>query len=329
MRNLLYIVVLFVVAGCSAGGSQDDSGLDRAAALIQTDPAAALERLNRYDVAGFSDSAVMARWALLYSEALVANRISAPTDTIVNIAIDYYGRHRLDEQFRHASRLKALLHSPGAETDALAGALYLQKEKEYMLYKERAARSVTALAALIVVLLAAAVIVWQRQRLRIQSAMAGSLVAEASSLKAGLTQNRTLCSDLQGKLERLLSNRFDVIDRLCETYFESQGTRIERKAIADKVRSQIDEMRSDSGLFAEMEKCVNDCRSGLLDDLRRQWPAIRPDDYRLMVYLACNLSNRSIAALLGENIDVVYKRKSRLKARIAELGSDRFLSVFS
>lgn len=33
----------------------------------------------------------MARWALLYSEALAVNRLSAPTDTIVNIAIDYSG----------------------------------------------------------------------------------------------------------------------------------------------------------------------------------------------------------------------------------------------
>lgn len=331
MRNLLYIVVLFVAAACSAGGTQDDHGLDEAAALIQSDPATAMERLNGFDVAAFSDSAVMARWALLYSEALVANRISAPSDTIVDIAIDYYGSHNRPEEFRHASRLKTLLHAPAPE-NALAGALYLQKEKEYMLYREHAARRMTVLVAALVLLAAIAVIVWQRQRMRVKDARAERLVAEASSLKNGMLQNRSLCSDRQAKLERLLSTRFDVIDSLCGTYFESQGTKTERKAIADKVRAHIAEIRSDSGLFADMERCVNDCRDGLLVELRHQLPSISSDDYRLMVYLSCHLSNRSIAALLDENIDVVYKRKSRLKSRLAALGpqySARFLSVFS
>ena len=50
-----------------------------------------------------------------------------------------------------------------------------------------------------------------------------------------------------------------------------------------------------------------------------------------MVYLASGLSNRTIALLIGESIDVAYKRKSRLKAKIAATdtpGKAQFLSVF-
>ncbi|MDE5633854.1 MAG: hypothetical protein K2I51_04245, partial [Muribaculaceae bacterium] len=76
----------------------------------------------------------MARWALLYSEAMVANRLSAPSDTIVNIAVDYYRQQNLTDQYQKASRLKELILSSD-DADALATALYIQKEKEFFLYR--------------------------------------------------------------------------------------------------------------------------------------------------------------------------------------------------
>lgn len=330
MRNLLYLVIMLIAVGCSESHGHISRNLDAASALMHTDPSAAMERLNQFDVAEFEDSATMARWALLYSEALVANRIKAPTDTIVDIAINYYGAHSLKAEFNHASRLKSLLRNNG-DTDSLAEALYLQKEKEFMLYKERMKGERIVLVSVLVLFLAAGIILWQRQRIKLKEMQNRELVSEASALMDGLRQNQTVCSDLQGKLQALLSNRFDVIDQLCGTYFESQGTKIERKAIAEKVKSQIKELKSDTGLFAEMERCVNDCRDGLLNHLRDEWPEITGEDYRLMAYLACNLSSRSIAVLAGENIDVIYKRKSRLKAKISKLDtphSGQFSSIF-
>lgn len=110
MRVLIYIVVLLAVTGCSLSRSRSEV-LEEAQLLMQSDPAAALSKLNAIDVSEFRDSATMARWALLYSEAMVVNRLSAPSDTIVDIAIDYYGRHDLTDEFRKASRLKALSRS--------------------------------------------------------------------------------------------------------------------------------------------------------------------------------------------------------------------------
>lgn len=329
MRKLLYIVCLLIVTGCSAG-SPFSRSLDEADSLMQSDPSAAMDKLNSLDIASFDDSATMARWALLYSEALVANRLTAPTDTIVNIAVDYYGRHNLREEFRHASRLKALLLNSG-ESDKLGEALYLQKEKEFFLYQERMRREQIILAGVLILVIASGIIMWQRQRIKLREAENESLMAEASALMTGLSYNKTLCLELRSKLKNLLDSRFDVIDQLCETYFETQGTKTERKALVEKVKSQIEELRSDSGLFAEMERSVNDCCDGLLDHLREEWPTIKPDDYRLTVYLACNLSNRSIAALTGETMTVVYKRKSRLKARLSSLESPykaRFMAIF-
>ncbi|MDE6042657.1 MAG: hypothetical protein K2G07_03820 [Muribaculaceae bacterium] len=309
MRSLLHIVILLVLAGCGVSATRP-AALDEARRLMTEDPGAALERLNALDLAELDDSATMAEWALLYSEALVANRLTAPNDTIVGIAIEYYGRHGRKQELRKASELKALI-SGGDHRDELATALYLQKEKEFFLYKERSARELLMLAVLLVLVAAGAAMVWMRQRLRLKQAQNEALMAEASGLES--------------KLRELLAGRFELIDSLCQTYYESQGTKAERKAVVEMVKREIEAVRTDS--FPRMEQAVNDCRGNLLDKVKECWPDIKPDDYRLLVYLAGSLSSRTISLLLGESVEVVYKRKSRLKARLKERVAPAFPAV--
>lgn len=325
MRSLLYIIILLVITGCSLSDRQPEEIL-RAQRLMGSDPTAALSLLNDVDVSEFKDSATMAQWALLYSEAMVVNRLSAPTDTIINIAVDYYGSHNLKDEFRKASRLKALIRSAG-DCDALATALYLQKEKEFMLYKERAKRELYICIGVVILLVAAGIIVLLRQRLKLKLLQNEALMAEASGLKIRIDAGRSDVDRLEKKLHGLLENRFALIDSLCQTYYESQGMKNERKAIVDKVKSEIEAVRTDS--FAEMEKAVNDCLDSLLVRVRESYPDIKESDYQLLVYLSCSLSTRTISLLVGESVEVVYKRKSRLKSRMKELVEPVFPEVMT
>lgn len=282
---------------------------------MQSDPSAALAKLNGVDVSEFKDSATMARWALLYSEALVVNRLSVPTDTIINIAIDYYGHHNITDDFQKASRLKALIHTSD-NADALSTALYLQKEKEFFLYKERVKREQFMFISLVILFFAASIIIWMRKRIKIQSLQNDTLIAEASGLKNQIVASHGDICRLETKLHGFLDNRFALIDSLCQTYYESQGTKNERKAIVEKVKCEIESMRTDS--FERMKQVVNDCRDDLLIKVSDLYPDIKPEEYRLLVYLASGLSTRTICLLLEESVDVVYKRKSRLKAKLRD-----------
>lgn len=314
MRSLFYIVVLLVITGCSFSATQPKV-LDDARRLMHSDPSAALSKLNGVDISEFKDSATIARWALLYSEAMVANRLTAPTDTIVNIAIDYYGRHDLTEEFQKASRLKALMKSTQG-FDPLASALYLQKEKEFLLYKERVRHAAYMYCGLFILLIAFCLILWMRQRMKIHALRSEALIAEASGLKSLLESSKGDVCRLESKLHGLLENRFALIDSLCLTYYETQGTKTERKAIIEKVKTEIESLRTDS--FGEMENIVNACLDNILDKVTEAYPEIKPSDYQLLVYLASGLSTRTVSLLLGESVDVVYKRKSRLKSRLRD-----------
>ena len=331
MRLLVYIVFALIITGCACSGSKTAKQLDEAQLLLKTNPRSAFDKLCTYDVSQFSDSATMARWALLYSKAMLANNLYAPSDTIINIAIDFYSNKNLTDNLAEAERIKDGLYSPSSRQDALATALYIQKEKEFMLYKERITRMKFIYGAVAVLAIALCVIAWQRQRIRLTSLQHESLMAEATALKEEIGIRKTEFYTMESKLAALLASKFNIIDELCETYYESQGTKIERKAIVEKVQSHINDLKTDHGLFAEMERNINECHAGMADRLRKNCPWIKNDDYRLYIFLACRLSNRSIALLLGENIDVVYKRKSRLKAKINSADipdKEGFISIF-
>lgn len=322
MRGIFYIIIFLFVSGCSYCNQQPRI-LDEAESMMDSDPSAALTSLNSLDISELEDSATLARWALLYSEALVANNLSAPTDTIVCIAINYYKRHNLDNQYLKATRLKEILKSTDSG-NTLATALYLQKEKEFFLYKERAERKQITYVSLLILLIAAGIIVWMRQRMKLQSALNDALIAEAADLKDKLDSGQGKVGILETKLRQSLETRFSFIDSLCQTYYESQGTKTERNAIVNKVKHEIDAIRSDS--LPEIEKAVNDCFDNLLVQVTEIIPNLKTDDYRLLVYIASGLSTRTISLLLDESVEVVYKRKSRLKSRLKEsLGADNRL----
>lgn len=321
MKSLFYIAAFFVLTCCTLSCTHSAERFDEVERLLLSDPQAAFERLNAYDVSEFEDSATLARWALLYSEAMVANRLVAPRDTIVNIAIDYYGRHGIDDKLARAQALKQQLSSGVGDADALSTARYVQKEKEFQLYKEKARRRQIVLCSLIVVLIALGIIGWQRQRLRLASVRNEALMAEASSLHEGLSRTQTVMS-------AVLLRRFAAIDELCSTYYESAGTKAEQKNISAAVKAQITSIREDAKMFAEIENDVNECRKGMAAEVK---PLLKPEEFRLFIFLACGLSSRAIALLMGESIEVIYKRKSRLKAKITGLdvaGNPILLDIF-
>lgn len=327
MRSLLYIVILSIITGCTYSSIQSKR-IAEAEALMATNPDKALEILNALDVSEFKDSATVAEWSLLYSEALLANNLAAPTDTIINYACDYYSRHSNSPEFSRAKSVKTkLLATNSSNEDALATALYLQKEKEFYLYKERATRKQIILIALIFAIAAIAIILWQRQRLKLQRLQNSVLMSEASELKQQIALKDNDRSELKNRLSNLLDNRFSLIDSLCETYYETQGTKAEKKAIVEKVKSEIDAVHSDKTMFAEMESVVNSCRDNILSNIKNALPDMREEDYQLTVFIGCNLSTRTICLLLGESADVVYKRKSRLKARLKSINPD-FEAIF-
>lgn len=331
LRVLFYWMVVILVSGCCSVSQMDELELDRAEDVMGNDPKAAYEQLGSMDISVMRDSATMARWALLYSESMAMNRMYVPQDTIVNIAVDYYANHGCDVELSRAQTVKRLLASGSPEDfDDLITALYVQKEREYSLYRERMMRERYMAGALVALLIGVGVIVWQRQRLKLQQSRSEALLGEALELRDRLNGQCEATTEMQRKVSELFNERFDLIGRLCDTYYETQGTRVERNAIAEQVKAEISAIKSDGAMTVAMENAVNDGCDGLLMRLREECSWIKDEDYRMVTYLACGFSNRAVSMLMGLSVDTVYKRKSRLRARIKSenpSAAESFLSV--
>lgn len=331
MRTLFYFLMLMVVTGCSVSNSYSNS-LDDAQQLMKKHPQKAFEKLNSLDVSQFDDSAQMARWALLYSEAMVASHLQVPSDTIINIALNYYASHNFNDELSKAKELKFTISTTAkGENDALIQALYVQKERECALFKAKVQKERLVWFIVFLAVVACGVLYWQYQRLKLQRLENDALLAEAAELKETVEAQRDTADCLSKKLNGLLGKRFELIGKLCDTYYEAQGTRSERNVIAEQVKAEINSIKDDSSTFGLLESAVNDCRENMALRFKQQLSGLKEPDYKLMVYLACGFSNRAISMLLGQNIDVVYKRKSRLRSRIKEknpVDADLFLSIF-
>lgn len=310
MRLLLYLIIILAAAGCSTAGSCEGE-LHHARAEMQSDPSAALDRLSAIDVSALNDSSEVAQWAMLYTEALIANRLAAPSDTIINIAIDYYHSRHDATSLQKADALKKRLELT-TRPDELLRARYLQKVREYALFRERQQKQLWIAWSVAALALAGGIIVWLCYRLRLRRVQTAALLAEAASLR----ETASGTDALRSAVNTLFSTRFDLIDRLCNTYYESQGTKAERNAIAAEVKAEIDALRHDSDTFARLETLVNESRDNALERLRETFPKITDAEYTLAVYLACGFSPRAMSLLLEDRIENVYKRKSRLKAKL-------------
>ena len=84
---IIAAIIMLVAAACG-----HDSRLDRADALMYPQPDKALALLDSIDPATLSGEADRARYALLYSQAQNKNNIYPASDSLIDIAVDYYDR---------------------------------------------------------------------------------------------------------------------------------------------------------------------------------------------------------------------------------------------
>lgn len=330
MRGLLIVILAFIITGCTVGTSHHVD-LDHAEQMMNADPEEAFERLNVIDVSEFADSATMARWALLYSDAMMRCGLAAPADTIISIAVRYYASSGDRLLLARSKEIQSVLSAYTPEDDALLRARYVQKVREYSLYKERQQRNLWILSGVVILTIAMGIMYGQHRRLQQQTYRNEALLAQAASLREAVEVEKKLTAGLSTVADRQFAKRFGLIDHLCATYYENQGTAAERNAIVREVKREIEALKCDGTTFATLEAAVADVHGDWLTSVREALPRLSSDDHQLLIYLICGFSPQAISIFIGEKIETVYKRKSRLKGRIGQAGgrcAELFSSIF-
>ena len=150
-------------------------------------------------------------------------------------------------------------------------------------------------------------------------------------VRLSASQNRAKY-DARQSIQRILSSKFDILDQLCVTYYETQGKTYEKKRIYEKVIELIDGIRNDSDIARNLENAVNESMDRLIQRFRDDFPALNESDVQLFTLYVLGFSPRAISIMQGISINNVYTRKSNLKKSIEKSmveNAEEYLSFLS
>ncbi len=192
--------------------------------------------------------------------------------------------------------------------------------------KERRIRYLAISVGVLILLCGIIIYVYRTRILRQEKEM---IMLEARDLRNILNEKESEVSEARSvsalakeNVRGLLASRFEILDRLCSTYFQFKGLSNERDKISNEVLSIISEIQNDRQILGNLESLVDTNLDGLMARLRRDVPGLKERDYELYLYLLLDFSPRAISILQGIRTEAVYNRKSVLKRKITESGSE-------
>ena len=190
-------------------------------------------------------------------------------------------------------------------------------------------RYLMAVAALIIFIVAIALWALYRERFRRKDELIRQYMDAANQLSRTLyskdeelcrvtdaLQRQTVDTDsMQQRIASLFREQYRVLDELCVAYYENTFDKKKQENIFGKVSDTIRTFASEEG-YAKLESVVNDCRSEVMTLLRREFPAFKESDFRLLCYFCAELSVQSISLLTDNTPEKLWVYKGRLIKRI-------------
>ena len=131
--------------------------------------------------------------------------------------------------------------------------------------------------------------------------------------------HNTLVSDMHRQIAELFEKQYELLDKLSNTYYETQGVSKEKENIFKQVKSEIDKFATDKRSIAQLEKIVNTYKRNVIGLVRSEIPNISERDITLLCYVYAGFSAKSISVFIGETTSNILTRKSRLRSKIAKL----------
>lgn len=127
----------------------------------------------------------------------------------------------------------------------------------------------------------------------------------------------------------ILTDRFALIEKLCNSYYECKGTSSEKTKLYNKVIELISDLKNNGVIANSIESIINACYNNIIDDLRNNYDKFTENEIRLYIFIISKFSIRAISAIMDMSVEAVYNRKTRLKKKISSIctDADRYISL--
>ena len=193
---------------------------------------------------------------------------------------------------------------------------FLRQELAFQHYKQRTEKVIWMLGIGLVVTLAGIAIYGIRKRMR-------QRVLRIQEEKARLEEDLEVLQTTQEKTETLKNGLFESkmkeLDKLVLVSLkEFKNEESRNHAILKLVQDTKDQIHGNKKNMANLEKWVNEYKDNVMQHLRSE--IVLPDEsyYELACYLLANFSVNTIALLMDETTNTIYKRRSRIRLLIQD-----------
>jgi tetratricopeptide (TPR) repeat protein len=193
---------------------------------------------------------------------------------------------------------------------------FLRQELAFQHYKQRTEKVIWMLGIGLVVILAGIAIYGIRKRMR-------QRVMRIQEEKARLEEDLEVLQTTQEKTEALKNGLFESkmkeLDKLVLVSLkEFKNEESRNRAILKLVQDTKDQIHGNKKNMANLEKWVNEYKDNVMQHLRSE--IVLPDEsyYELACYLLANFSVNTIALLMDETTNTIYKRRSRIRLLIQD-----------
>ena len=141
------------------------------------------------------------------------------------------------------------------------------------------------------------------------------IIESVKEVNTQLMQQKEDLNIVQQRIKQLYGDQFEVLDQLINTYLDHEGSNRNATAVLRELESSISTFSSTKKV-RDLQQIVDENFNNITLRLQSQIPGITDAEVRLFLYLGSHFSSRTIALFMGDKLENIYNKKSRLKKKI-------------
>lgn len=180
--------------------------------------------------------------------------------------------------------------------------------------KERMQRLtiIVIIVCMIVIMMTA---ITHRFRVHVKDSLIESKMSEILLLSERLKKDDKENQDLKMQAEKSMRGRWDLVNMLCNEYFEKGDNEKLKAGIISKVDKEMERICSRKHM-EEIETLVNNSMNGIVTKLRTQCPELKQEDVLFATLVYAGLAPRAVCLCTGIKLKYYYTKRMRLVERI-------------
>ncbi|MBE6336974.1 MAG: hypothetical protein E7066_09930 [Lentimicrobiaceae bacterium] len=142
------------------------------------------------------------------------------------------------------------------------------------------------------------------------------LLDVATELKKNNKLNCSILEEKEKQIEALFKNQYKYINDLANNYYSYNSSPSASKIIYSYVKETLEKITKENTSTKNLENIINTYHSNAISKIREQIPNLNESYIRLYCYYCAGFSPQMISLFTNDNVDNIYKKKSRLKLKI-------------